>query len=155
MIGVCCMVVLFFCHRYAHQARSIINVARVNEDPSARIIRGNLLHCHEMYWFIMPTLIHTDARTHTHVHIHTCTHYIYRNCISRCCQFLFIYTLLQITSITGCTNKLPAQHCCTIILFLYSHNRVESWDRETDRLTWHQRCPTHFIYCWSIVSEQH
>ena len=26
--------------RYAHQARTIVNVARINEDPNARIIRG-------------------------------------------------------------------------------------------------------------------
>ena len=26
--------------RYAQQARTIINVARINEDPNARIIRG-------------------------------------------------------------------------------------------------------------------
>ena len=32
---------------YAKQARSIVNIARVNEDPKAKLIRGKLLtFCH-------------------------------------------------------------------------------------------------------------
>ena len=30
---------------YAKQARSIVNIARVNEDPKAKLIRGKLFIC--------------------------------------------------------------------------------------------------------------
>ena len=43
-------------YRYAHQTRNIINVARVNEDPNAKLIRG------------YPTLTFTLTPSHPHTH---------------------------------------------------------------------------------------
>ena len=43
---------MYCVRRYAQQARTIVNIARINEDPSSRLIRG--------------------THTHTHTHKHVC-----------------------------------------------------------------------------------
>ena len=35
---------------YAKQARAIVNLARVNEDPKARMIRGNYIQSYPSSW---------------------------------------------------------------------------------------------------------